>query len=241
MLKKFYRLGQKSLALVIVCIFAAGLLGGYYFFSRPALEGNEVTMKIAAVNGQGNGVIGELITVARPASIPGSGQILVSVNSVLSQYDTQLSARAAVLAAGKYTNKNVNDYDIIYVIKADAQAIEGPSAGAAMAISAVAAIENRTLDNSVVITGGIREDGVITAVGGVAEKAGAARDAGATTFLVPTGQLGSDEIERTEQCYLRRGRHYCIVDYVQKKSASIDGLSVIEVSNIGDAIKYFMK
>ncbi len=241
MLTKFYRMGQKSFAALVICIFVVGLVGGYYFSFRPVIDGKDVIMKIAAVNAQGEGVIGELITVARPASIPGSGQVLVSVNNVLSQYDTQLSARAAVRAASAYVNKSVNDYDIIYVIKADAQAIEGPSAGAAMAISAVAALGSGTLDKSVIITGGIREDGVITPVGGISEKAAAAKAAGISTFLVPRGQSGESEIERTEQCYLRRGRHYCVVDYVQKRSASVNGLDVIEVSNIGDAIGYFVK
>lgn len=241
MLKKFYIMGRKSLAVLALCIFIVGLIGGYYFSSRPIIEGREVVMKIAAVDAQGRGVTGELITVARPASIPGSGQVLVSVNSVLSQYDTQLSARAAVRAASAYMNRSADDYDIIYVIKADAQAIEGPSAGAAMAVSAVAALGSGTLDKSVIITGGVREDGLITPVGGISEKAAAAKVAGALTFLVPRGQSGESEIERTEQCYLRRGRQYCVIDYTQKKSASVSGLNIIEVSNIGDAIKYFVK
>ncbi|MBS3054570.1 MAG: hypothetical protein J4431_03470 [Candidatus Aenigmarchaeota archaeon] len=231
-----------------VAIFILGLLGGYYYFGLQnqeapiAASGEEsrtVEMIIAAVDSEGNGVTGKLFTTVRPAASPGSGQVLVSVNNVLSQLDTQASARTAVHAAGRYADKDIGDYDVIYVMEVNAQSIEGPSAGAAMAVSALAALNGNSMDPRVSITGAIREDGTIAPVGGIEEKLAAAKKAGVTTFLVPGGQSSQSTAERSKACTTRGGYEYCRIVYAVKKTSISD--EVKEVSDIGEALAYFVK
>jgi predicted S18 family serine protease len=54
-----------------------------------------------------------------------------------------------------------------------------------MTLLAIAALENRTINPSVTLTGTIREDGHIGAIGGAVEKAEAAKENGLTMFLMP--------------------------------------------------------
>ena len=64
----------------------------------------------------------------------------------------------------------------------------GPSAGAALTIATIAALKHDSIRSDVVITGTINADGTIGQIGGVLEKAQAAKDIGAKLFLVPVGQ-----------------------------------------------------
>lgn len=231
-----------------IFIFIAGLAGGYYYHNLQnesvgvivdEQDSRTVEMIIAAVDSEGKGVTGKLFTTVRPAASPGSGQVLVSVNNVLSQLDTQASARTAVHAAGRYTDKKISDYDVIYVMEVNARSIEGPSAGAAMAVSALAALNNRLIDPHVSITGAIREDGTIAPVGGVEEKFAAAKNAGIRVFLVAGGQSVESTAERSKTCTTSNGYEYCKVSYSVKKTSISDDLK--EVSDIGEALEYFVK
>src|SRR3972149_2710510 len=69
---------------------------------QPAVfsaEDHQVTTYLPAVDEDGNGVIGSLYTTVKP----GSGLVLVNVNSLLAQFDTQLSGRTAAQAAARYS------------------------------------------------------------------------------------------------------------------------------------------
>ena len=63
--------------------------------------------------------------------------------------------------------------------------VDGPSAGAAMAVAAVSALTERPVDGSCAITGEISVQGYIRPVGGVPEKLDAARRAGLVRACVP--------------------------------------------------------
>ena len=63
--------------------------------------------------------------------------------------------------------------------------VDGPSAGAAMAVAAVSALTGRPVDGSSAITGEISVQGRVLPVGGVPAKAEAARRAGLARVLVP--------------------------------------------------------
>ena len=63
--------------------------------------------------------------------------------------------------------------------------VDGPSAGAAMAAAAISALTNRPVDGSCAVTGEITVHGAIRAVGGVPEKAEAARQAGLVRVFIP--------------------------------------------------------
>ncbi len=63
--------------------------------------------------------------------------------------------------------------------------VDGPSAGAAMAVVAISALTGRRIDGSAAVTGEISVQGKIKAVGGVPAKVEAARQAGLTRVFVP--------------------------------------------------------
>ena len=63
--------------------------------------------------------------------------------------------------------------------------VDGPSAGAAMAIAAISALTDRPIDGSCAVTGEITVHGAIRAVGGVPEKVEAARQSGLTRVFIP--------------------------------------------------------
>lgn len=63
--------------------------------------------------------------------------------------------------------------------------VDGPSAGAAMAVVAISALTGRRIDGSAAVTGEISVQGKIKAVGGVPAKVEAAKQAGLTRVFVP--------------------------------------------------------
>ncbi|MDD6051546.1 MAG: ATP-dependent protease LonB [Clostridiales bacterium] len=63
--------------------------------------------------------------------------------------------------------------------------VDGPSAGAAMAVVAVSAITGRPVDGHCAVTGEITMHGAVKAVGGVPAKVEAARQAGLTRVFIP--------------------------------------------------------
>jgi predicted S18 family serine protease len=253
---KIYRVGRGDLVLALLIVFLIGFIGGPMLFGQTSPQRTQflqaqqpqkidvsgsrsVEMSIPAVDSDGNGVIGQLITTVRP----GTGQVLVNVNDVFAQFDTQQSARTAAKAAADYTKIDFNDLDVIYDIRVNATVIEGPSAGGAMAVSTALAAENMAASKSVVMTGTINSDGTIGPVGGILEKASAAKDNGATTFLVPQGQSTDSTPTRTRTCSTYNGYQVCQIKYV---SADVNvgsslNLTVNEVGTIGDAVKIFQQ
>ena len=143
----------------------------------------EASTKIAAVDSQGNGLLCDISVEIEP----GDGDVFYRVQPY-AQVDLQYSAETAAEVAARLTGTDLNNVDVSFSIDAPAEIIGGPSAGAAMTIAAIAAIENRHVRDDVVITGEIRPDGSIGAVGGIIEKAEAAEEAGMSLFLVPQGQ-----------------------------------------------------
>ncbi len=63
--------------------------------------------------------------------------------------------------------------------------VDGPSAGVAMVVVAVSALTGRRVDGSAAVTGEISVQGKVKAVGGVAAKVEAARQAGLRRVLIP--------------------------------------------------------
>lgn len=206
--------------------------------SQEAAVVSFAVIAMPAVDQEGNGVT----TTLNVQIVRGSGKTLTNVDKLTFWTDTQNSIRTAKSVAEQITNQNLNNYDFIYTINANATTIEGPSAGAALTIATIAAIENKTLNSTVMITGTINPDGTIGQVGGIVEKAIAAKEIGAELFLVPGGQstqtlynsqrycnkVGISQICGFEQVPMR-------VDVSQKA-----GITVKEVNNVEDALKYFL-
>jgi Lon-like ATP-dependent protease len=63
--------------------------------------------------------------------------------------------------------------------------VDGPSAGAAMALVAVSALTSRPVDGSSAVTGEITVHGAVKAVGGVPDKVAAAKAAGIKRVFIP--------------------------------------------------------
>lgn len=212
-------------------------------FSKSAkIEGERsVSMKLPAVNGNDSGVSAVLSAGAKK----GTGNIFVAINDILSNPDTQHSVRSAAIVAANYENKSLEEIDLFYSISAFAPAIEGPSAGAALAVSTVAVLENKTLNPDVMMTGTINHDGTIGPSGKILEKARAAKQAGAKIFLVPIGLKSGLETNYTENNYCKvwGKSEYCSMEITPAK---IDieketGISIIEVADLKEALKYFIQ
>ena len=198
-----------------------------------------ITINIPAVDDQGNGVITKL----KVQALSGEGRTLVNVDNLLFWVDTQFSIRTAKEVAQNITQINLSDVDLIYDIETNASVIEGESAGAALTVATVAAIQNKAVNQSVIITGTINPNGDIGPIGGVIAKAKAAKDVGASLFLVPEGQSIQVNYIPERKCEKIGPITYCTTDYKQETiDISKDiGIDVEEVSNIQEALKYFIE
>lgn len=207
------------------------------YISEP-IPANEKSILIVAVNNESEGVYGYIKTSVRP----GSGRVLVNVDSVLSNPDTQKSAQIATAVAGNYTNLDLSYYDVIYDLKINATYVEGPSAGAAMTVSTIAALKNMTINQSIAISGLINPDGAIAPAGALYQKGIAAQKSGATVFLVAPNSSVVYENSANQDCSMTGIYKYCKVDY-EMKSVSLGKLlnmTVIEVGRIDDAVDYML-
>ena len=199
---------------------------------------NNVSINVPAVDNEGKGAIVKL----KVQATPGEGRTLVNVDNLLFWVDTQFSIRTAKSVAENVTGLDLSKVDLIYTIETEASVIEGQSAGAALTIATVAAIENKTINKDVIITGTIMPDGKIGPIGSVFEKAKAAKDMNATLFLVPEGQGTQINYMPEKKCEKIGPITYCTTEYKQgridiSKDARID---VKEVSDINEALKYFL-
>jgi uncharacterized protein len=253
-MKYQYRQQKSNYKLSFAILFIGIILGvaiSYYYFSyqiqptqAPTTNYNfvpstpyRVQMNLVAVDDAGKGVTTPLIIEAKP----GDGKALTNVEKLLFWVDTQYSIQIAKNVAQNVTNIDTSKWDLTYSIETNASVIGGPSAGAALTIATIAALENKQLKNDIMMTGTINEDGSIGEVGGVLEKAKAAKDVGAKVFLVPKGQGEQTTFQPIENCVRKAGFIFCETTY---KAVTINigkdaGISVIEVGNVTDAMKYF--
>lgn len=174
----------------------------------------------------------------------GSGLVLVNT-AIPTGVDFQTSAKTAVLVAQKITNVDLSKKDVIFSISSDnnqeLQAVDGGSAGGAMTVLLLSEILGKSLNDKVLMTGTIIDDGTIGEIGGVAEKADAAGKFGARIFLVPQGQA----IVEVQSCDEKTegGFTYRSCTAQEKPLSTITekqyGMKVIEVNNIEQALSYF--
>ena len=198
-----------------------------------------VKMKLPAVDSDGEGVLTDMAVEI----MNGTGRILVDIDSLLFWADTQQSIQIARDVAANISGKNVSNYDLVYNIYANASIIGGPSAGAAITLATIAALERKPLNDSVMITGTINEDGSIGKVGDVFEKSQAAKSGNATLFLVPEGQ-GYKTISKTKKECEQYGKvEICTINQVTEKLDFNNNsvIRIVEVKNIKDALQYFIK
>ncbi|MEM3087224.1 MAG: S16 family serine protease [Halobacteria archaeon] len=223
-----------------LAFYAGTRVGGPRDLAMPPLspEAREVSVKVPGIDTSGEGVIANLTARVQP----GGGLVLVSVNNAKAAPDTQVSALTAARVAANLTGRSLGAVDVIYSVQADAQVVEGPSAGAAMAVAAAAALEGRTPNPRVAITGTVEPDGSVGAVGGVEEKAAAARDKGVTLFLVAPGQNTAGRLaEPVRRCLTEESLRLCTVEFEERR---VDlggrlGIRVAEVATVKEALERF--
>jgi len=194
-------------------------------------------INLAAVDQNGKGVTTPLIVEAKA----GNGKALTNVDKLLFWVDTQYSIQVAKAVAENVTKIDASKFDLTYSIETNATVVGGPSAGAALTIATIAALENKPIRIDVMITGTINPDGTIGEVGGILDKAKAAKDIGAKVFLVPEGQGEQTYLQPHEACTRRANFLFCETTYEQVtvNIGKDAGISVIEVSNVEEAMKYF--
>lgn len=261
---KRYRIRKTTLVTSFVLIFLIGFFLAYNianmqnnFFKEAqtttygisqavkntALTGQELraTNKVLAVSPKGDGVVGE-VTVE---IVPGDGKVLVNTNPFL-EPDTQYSAVIAVEVAKKLTGQELKDKNVIITFDINGTVLGGPSAGAAMTVATVAAIEDKPIKQGVAITGTINEDGTIGRVGGILEKGEAAADNGYKTLLIPQGQTVFTYYEKQTTEKEVGGFVFYTTKLVPK---TVDlkehfeeerGMNVIEVNSIEDVVHYML-
>ena len=178
--------------------------------------------------------------------IEGSGNMFIATSPRIG-IELQASAETALIVAQKISGVDASNLDCMLTVVADRQldVIDGPSAGAAIAILLTLTLqgEGENIRRDVVITGTIESDGKIGKVGGILEKAVAAAKNGATKILVPKGQA----ITTAYREEVTRIGPLKIIQYVQEKvniqeyleEQGYNNVVVVEVSNILEAIQHF--
>ena len=174
----------------------------------------------------------------------GMGLVLVNTETPTG-VDFQTSAKTAVKVAEKYAGVDLSNKDVIFSISSknenELQAVDGPSAGMAMTVLLAMEIQDKPINDKILLTGTIQEDGSIGPVGGVPQKAEAAAKYGAKTFIVPKGQSVTFVQECTEK---KEGVFY----YRSCKSEPKDlspileekyGMAVVEATDLKSVLKYF--
>lgn len=162
----------------------------------------------------------------------GEGRILINTESKTG-IDLQTSIRTATIVAEKITGLTLGKTDILLTVKSESEEeiVDGPSAGAAMTVAIIAAIQNQPLDNSVYLTGTVNPNGTIGQVGGILEKGVAVAEEGATKFLVPQGQGVVPVIEG------RRWKEISLQEYLQELGFNTQ---VIEVNTVQIAYQTYV-
>jgi uncharacterized protein len=195
-------------------------------------------MDVPAVDKEGNGTMVKLSVEVKP----GIGRTLIDINQIFLWVDTQDSIRTAKAVAMNVTGIDLSEYDIIYSVQANASSVEGPSAGAALGIATILELENITVNKKVTITGTLSDDGKIGKVSGVVAKAEAAKNLGMDMILVPVGEKTYTTYTEEKKC-----DNYLITEIcrTETKTEEVDiekqiGIKVVEVSNIREALKYFI-
>lgn len=172
---------------------------------------------------------------------PGKGRVLVQTRPLMGVV-FQDAANTAVYVAQNNTKKDLSGSDIIFSIEADQEipSVDGPSAGALMTVLAISALENQGPKKDITLTGTIDRFGHIGEIGGVIEKALAAKDSGKTLILIP--RENSRLIQYTERTRNFYGMTIIetvpeVIDakeYIEAKS----GIKVEYIDTIDDVLKF---
>jgi len=227
------------LGFIIILSVLLGIGAGSLLFQNKEVKDNIIsgqitrTVPIVGVTSEGMGVVGLMTVEVKP----GSGLVLVNINELLADYESQLSARNAALIAQNITKKSLYNKDIIYKLEVNASVVSGPSAGLAMAIATIAALEDKTIKDGVFMTGAVSSEGKITGVGGIDKKAEAAKSGGAKIFVIPKGNhIGN--YERNKNCKTIDDFEYCEILYLPDENglSKLYNITILEAGDITEVL-----
>src|SRR5665811_2292415 len=199
-----------------------------------ALE-DGVSIPLVADKVTGDGEEGALLG-AQVIVVNGTGHVFVDTNPY-TQVDLQGSARLAAMVASDVLEVDEKTYDFYYIIDISSPIIGGPSAGGALTVATIAAINKWTLKPNVVMTGMINPDESIGPVGCIPYKLEAAAAKNYTLFLVPEGQTPVTEKISTTSSRLS----LIIIGNIEETVNVVDlgkklNVTVREVSTIQDVV-----
>jgi predicted S18 family serine protease len=163
--------------------------------------------------------------------LPGQGRVLVQTKPLMGVV-FQDAANTAVRVAQNRTGTNLSQNDVIFSIEAADQIpeVDGPSAGGLMTVLVEAAIERKVPRQDVTLTGTIDPDGHIRAIGGIVEKAQAAKETGKVLFLIP-------EENNRLQLVVQNTRNVGGVNIMEKAPQTFSTKEYIE-QNVGISVQY---
>lgn len=135
----------------------------------------------------GLGVLGyvgsvlEIEAVAFPARERGKGVLRINDTAGSMTKDSLFNAAAVVR---RVTGEDLNNWDV-HVNVVGGGRIDGPSAGTAIYLAMISAIQGRPIRQDVAITGEVSIRGAVKAIGGVYEKIYGAKQAGMRRVVLP--------------------------------------------------------
>lgn len=199
----------------------------FLFLAVAAAEVWQAEIPLVAVGPDGKGMVTNLTLEV----VPGRGRTFFSSEPLIG-IDTQNSERVAASVAERIANLTTENKDLLFTIHTEATIVDGASAGSAMALLTLAALQERDFRKDVMITGTIHEDGSIGPVGSVAAKAKAAADEGASIFFIPRGQA-------IQTATVQVGSAARTVTMNLTKIGERWGVQIVEVSNIEQVLPVF--
>lgn len=131
-----------------------------------------------------SGFIGSIIEIeaeAFPARKEGQGMIRFNETAGSMAKDSVFNAAALIR---RLTGSDINNYDLHVNVIGGGQ-IDGPSAGAAIVLAILSAIQGKPLRQDIALTGEISLRGKIKPVGGILEKIYGAKQGGVKLVFVP--------------------------------------------------------
>jgi uncharacterized protein len=211
---------MKKILKIILIIFLILMLTNFTF---AFLSQGEI--KIFAVTEDERGMTAQLNTTISK----GTGQVAFFTSNSLVGKDTQTTGNIALKIAQEKSQTSLGNNNLTYDIRANASEVDGPSAGAAMALLVYSMLSEKELNSKVAITGTINNDGSIGAVGGVGPKAQKAADVGIELFLIPAGQSITYILDEQG-----KNKSVNLLEYGPKEL----GIKILEVATIDEVIKY---
>lgn len=132
-----------------------------------------------------NGFVGSVVeieAVAFKARMSGKGTVRFNETAGSMAKDSVFNAASLIR---RFTGEDISDYDL-HINVVGGGRIDGPSAGTAIFLAAMSAIQGRPVRQDLAVTGEVSLQGKVKSVGGLVEKLYGAKQAGVKKVFIPT-------------------------------------------------------